>query len=390
MELIRKLLFLLVLGYSSSSKSSMTAELLYNLTSNYSADIRPGLDYDNPLVVNLSLNLVSLTKLNEVEGYISTIKFFDISWVDERISWKADRYGGISSVIFRSEKVWTPDLLLTNPADKIYAFDERTMGVRYSSNGRALWQPRMISKTLCDIQTLAYPWDEQTCYIFLVPWGTLSSEIITEPTFDTVVTTYYNVNSEWSLTSTSAKASTGTHMSAGVTFSLQFKRKSTFLVVNVVVPVVFLSLLNPAVFILPHESGERVTFSVTMLLSFTVFENVIGDNIPKTSPMPLLCNYVVIVFCISGIITLLDTLCQRLYHTRGEHTAPRWLQSCLCIMSTTGRTATPFKNSLTDGKPDLKITWKEVLLKLDICCLTFFVSFAFVLAFGFITSMAIL
>ena len=190
MEVVRGLVYLMVLGYSSSSKMSKTVELLQILTENYNADIRPGLDHDTPLVVNVSLNLVSLTKLNEVEGYISTIKFFDISWVDERISWNIDIYSGIPSVIFRSEKVWTPDLLLTNPADKMYAFDERTMGVRYTSDGRALWQPRMISKTLCDIQTLAYPWDEQTCYIFIVPWGTLSSEIVIKPTFDTIVTTY--------------------------------------------------------------------------------------------------------------------------------------------------------------------------------------------------------
>ena len=179
-------------------------------------------------------------------------------------------------------------------------------------------------------------------------------------------------------------------MSAGITFSLQFKRKPTFLVINVVIPVVFLSLLNPVVFILPHESGERVTFSVTMLLSFTVFENVIGDNIPKTSPMPLLCNYVVIVFCVSGIITLFDTLCQRIYHTRGEQTAPPWLEYCLCMVSRTTPSVTPCENSPTDKALYLKKTWKEVLLRLDICCLLFFMSFAFVLAFGFITSMVFL
>ena len=56
--------------------------------------------------------------------------------------------------------------------------------------------------------------------------------------------------------------------------------------INIVIPIVFLSLINPVVFLLPHESGEGVAFPVTILLSFTVFpeccwrqrtENVITD-----------------------------------------------------------------------------------------------------------------
>ena len=73
------LICLLLSGIYSCSKTSKTTELIQNLTTNYDSDVRPGLDSEGPLVVNISFNLVALTKLNEVEGYISTVQFFDIT-----------------------------------------------------------------------------------------------------------------------------------------------------------------------------------------------------------------------------------------------------------------------------------------------------------------------
>ena len=246
---------LTILHVSSCSKLSKTTELLANLTSNYKIGIRPGLNENSPLVINVTFNLVALTKLNEVEGFISTVEFYDIAWRDERISWNSDLYDGINSAIFHSDEVWTPELMISNPADQMYKFDEISTIVRYDKDGLALWHPGMISKTLCDIQTPAYPFDVHACYITVLLWGTLPDEIVFLSPQNTIVTTYYTRNSEWSLTGNMASASSVGQMSS-ITFGLQFSRRPTFLVINILIPVIFLSLLNPVVFLLPHESGE--------------------------------------------------------------------------------------------------------------------------------------
>ena len=396
MSIIQCLIFLVIWDLCSCSKTSKTTELLKNLTTDYSPDLRPGLDKDDPLIVNITLNLVALTKLNEVEGYISTVEFFDITWADERISWEPELYENISYLSFRSDKVWSPELIISNPADKIYAFDEIPTMVRYNSDGLAFWRPGLVTKTLCDIQTPAYPFDVHACYISVILWGSIPSEIVLGSPLNTVVTAFYSRNSEWSLTGSTALASS-TNQISSISFGLQFSRKSAFLMINIVIPIVFLGLLNPFVFLLPHESGERVTFSVTILLSFAVFLNVIGDNVPKTSsPMPLLCHYVVIVLVSSGIITLLNTLCQKLYHARGQEPVPRWLQGLLCISSVRARNkivnvCVKDKTLVTEGKctvaQDTPIVWREAILRLDIISFVLFFSFAVALAIGYIISM---
>ena len=383
---------LTILHVSSGSKLSKTTELLENLTTNYKTGIRPGLNENRPLVINVTFNVVALTKLNEVEGYISTVEFFDITWRDERISWNSGQYDGINSVTFSSDEIWTPELVISNPADQMYKFDERNYIVRYNNDGLALWRPGMVSKTLCDIQTPAYPFDVHACYIHVLLWGTLTEEIIFVSPQNKVVTTYYTNNSEWSLTESIASANIVGHI-ASITFGLQFSRRPTFLVVNILIPVIFLSLLNPVVFLLPHESGERLTFSVTILLSFTVFENVIADNVPKTSsPMPLVCYYVLIVLLASGVIVLLDTLYQRMYHTPGREPVPRWLLKILCFLSSAqvadkADEKIVTKDTVKDNNNTPK-NWKDAIIRIDIISFVLFMLFAIILAVGFITSMA--
>ena len=333
MDVKQYLIFVVIFGIGLCSKMSKMTELIHNFTTDYNKYIRPGLDDNNPQVVNVTFNLVALRKINEIEGYISTVQFFYIMWIDKRISWDPLQNENIAQLSFRSDNVWTPELVISNPADTIHAFDETPSTVRYSHDGLAVWRPGMVSKTLCDIETPAYPFDVHTCYLDIILWDSSPSEIILGSPLNAAMTAFYARNAEWSLTGTKAFAFQSYGI-AHVTVALQFSRNSAFLVMNIVTPIVFLDLLNPVVFLLPHESGERITFSVTILLSFTVFLNVIGDNVPKTSsPMPLLSHYVVIVLVTSGIITVLITLCQRLYHSRGHEPIPKLLQDILRMKS---------------------------------------------------------
>ena len=160
------------------SKTFKTTELLKNLTTDYDVNLRPGFDSAKPHIVNISLNLVALTKLNEVEGYISTVHFFDITWNDERISWQPELYENASYLSFRSVKVWKPELIISNPSDKIYTFDDDPTTVRYNNDVLAFWRPGLVTKTLCGIQTPAYPFDEHACYVNVIQWGSFSFEII--------------------------------------------------------------------------------------------------------------------------------------------------------------------------------------------------------------------
>lgn len=68
-----------------------------------------------------------------------------------------------------------------------------------------------------------------------------------------------------------------------IIYRLKIKRKPLFFLLYMIFPVctvVFLSLLS---FIIPPESGERVGFGVTILLTMGVYLMVISEDLPKTA-----------------------------------------------------------------------------------------------------------
>ncbi len=78
--------------------------------------------------------------------------------------------------------------------------------------------------------------------------------------------------------------------------SLQYymvlERKSRYSVINVLLPIVLLSLMDLLVFWLPAESGEKVSLGITVLLSFSVFLLVVDERMPRTSDaVPILSEY---------------------------------------------------------------------------------------------------
>ncbi len=44
-----------------------------------------------------------------------------------------------------------------------------------------------------------------------------------------------------------------------------------------------LSFMTLLVFVMPPESGEKIGLAITVLLSFTVFNLMVSENMPQTS-----------------------------------------------------------------------------------------------------------
>ncbi|KAH3707129.1 hypothetical protein DPMN_066526 [Dreissena polymorpha] len=64
---------------------------------------------------------------------------------------------------------------------------------------------------------------------------------------------------------------------------MKLKRKSTFYVFYILIPIVLLSFLNVLTFALPVLSGERASYAITVILSLAVFLTITASEIPKNS-----------------------------------------------------------------------------------------------------------
>lgn len=95
-----------------------------------------------------------------------------------------------------------------------------------------------------------------------------------------------------------------------ISFKVRMRRKTLFYTVNLIIPVVGNAFLTLLVFYLPSDSGEKVTLSISVLVSLTVFFLLLAEIIPPTSlAVPLLgkstrrsyfiCNQITFILTIS-------------------------------------------------------------------------------------------
>ena len=88
-----------------------------------------------------------------------------------------------------------------------------------------------------------------------------------------------------------------------------------------------MSLINLFTFLIPVESGERISYSITCLLAIAVFLTLVSDNLPKSSqPMSVMCYYLMSILIISVLICLAIILNLNVYFTEDDTHAPDWCE----------------------------------------------------------------
>merc|ERR1719412_677656 len=114
-----------------------------------------------------------------------------------------------------------------------------------------------------------------------------------------------------------------------IIFTLKLRRKTLFYTVNLIIPCVFMSFLSVLVFHLPSDSGEKVSLSISILLSLTVFFLLLAEIIPPTSmSVPLLGKYllftmILVTFSVVVTIGVLNVN----FRTPTTHKMAPWVKS---------------------------------------------------------------
>uniref|UniRef100_A0A0N5B552 Neur_chan_memb domain-containing protein n=1 Tax=Strongyloides papillosus TaxID=174720 RepID=A0A0N5B552_STREA len=93
-----------------------------------------------------------------------------------------------------------------------------------------------------------------------------------------------------------------------------------------------LSILTLFQFVLPCESGEKITLGLTVLLAYSVFSFNIAENMPETSEaIPLIAIYLNAMMGISGLSVGFSVLVLNMQHKgAGITEVPQWLKK-LCF-----------------------------------------------------------
>ncbi|XP_078315005.1 5-hydroxytryptamine receptor 3A-like [Crassostrea virginica] len=362
-----------------SEEGSYNAQryLLTRVLQNYSKDIRPVSNHMDPIEVSINVMPKALINYDERNGVLSMFLALELSWTDEILKWDPSINHNISFLRIPSTQVWRPRLFCSNAIDNI-AMDKATSdNVLYDYTGSAIFLMGLQSSTLCPPNSMYFPFDIQVCNIDVI-----SSLSFYEETFiaNAVIYDVFEQNPLWDLLNiriSIVKIKGGQVSIFRIIVKLQ--RRYAFFMVTIFSPIVFLAIVNLFVFVIPVDSGERVSYAITVLLSFTVFLSLVTDNTPKSSlTISLFSVYMFTVLLYSFLITLSVVVILDI-HFSNKDQAPKWnlskmvvwglkkqrskiQRSFITVLPKTDDTEYAEKITKTD---DIDIDYKMISLELD-------------------------
>ncbi|KAK3090163.1 hypothetical protein FSP39_009617 [Pinctada imbricata] len=149
-----------------------------------------------------------------------------------------------------------------------------------------------IMRTTCTPDAYYYPFDVHNCTVILIVFGYSNSEIrlhSLELREDAQVLLRH---AEWEVNLGDVVQSDGKLPTISATVVLS--RRSTNIFLTTLLPLFILVLLQVLVFILPAESGERISYSITMFLSYAVFMTIVVESVPQSNPVALINNFLTV------------------------------------------------------------------------------------------------
>lgn len=209
----------------------------------------------------------------------------------------------------------------------MYKFDSRIM---FYYDGRIQWFAPAQIKTICTIDITYFPFDEQKCKITFGSWSYTKNVLDMRLKRDTADLDRYTASGEWKLISLHAarkeiKYTCCKYKFVTITYTVHIQRRVLFYMNNIIIPCIILNGLTLLAFLLPHDSGERISLVITVLLGLTVYMLIFTENIPNTSVvLPIIGKFSMACFVEISACLLVTTFTSRCYFHGIDKKMPTW------------------------------------------------------------------
>ena len=246
--------------------------------------MRPTADQDENLNVLVAVGLQSLGSISETDQTMETLLVIYISYLNYRTAWNSSEYN-LTDTYFQIKDVYIPDIAVlnsgasgTNSLTRSEDTKEYTMYLHHCGYSELALLEHLISS--CAIDITYYPFDSQRCDIDLVsfpfpdvtlfiPYPNMKGD------FPALDMSTYSEDGSWDIVDQRAYSVFNTSVTQKLQFSLILQRKTTYYVLSMLLPLLFLSLTTTVVFALPTDSGEKMGTCMTVLLAYSFYLSIV-------------------------------------------------------------------------------------------------------------------
>ena len=261
--LVYVLAMFIIGAYGLNVKNHFGSLLYNNLFENYNQKVRPEDNVDKPVDAIITVDLVKILALDEINQTFKVTVNILLEWTDERLSWNVSDYGNIHRLAFPLDRnIWVPDLMNFNAA-----YNSAELGMKYAFpnvlyNGDVFIWKRVNLEAQCEIRTKKYPFDVQMCDIQFSTLGSTDDDVRINTTQNSAGLEYYVETAEWAITNNYVDVEFGIfdgYPYRIISYRFRLKRTCTSCIVNTLLPIIILAILNLLSFFVPNESGEKLT-----------------------------------------------------------------------------------------------------------------------------------
>ncbi|XP_067660463.1 acetylcholine receptor subunit beta-type acr-2-like [Haliotis asinina] len=228
-------------------------------------------------------------------------------WHDPLLVWNTSSQDNPTDLQLKHTEIWTPSLLLSNNAGS-HPGSENAL-IYGSGDGHVSMTITDLFHTQCTVDVTRYPFDKHQCNIILssvYDFSFQSCRVYSNP-----FATYTGKSVEWKVddkVSRISRVPNAFGMKNVAKIRLNLSREYTFYLLTVITPVSLLSVMNACAFLLPAESGEKISYLISILVTYAVFLNFVIEVLPKSGIPSRLAIYLLLMFC-QSCAAILTTLC---------------------------------------------------------------------------------
>ncbi|XP_072472929.1 5-hydroxytryptamine receptor 3A [Notamacropus eugenii] len=309
-------------------------QLSDHLLTHYKKSVRPVTDWRKPTTVSIDVMIYAILSVDEKNQVLTTYIWYRQFWTDEFLKWNPADFDNITQLSIPIDYIWVPDILINEFVDVGKSPNIPYVYVRHQGQVQN-YKPIQVV-TACSLDIYNFPFDVQNCSLTFTSWlHTIRDINITLwrlPEKVKLDKSVFMNQGEWELlyvlTQFREFSVESSESFAEMKFYVVIRRRPLFYTVNLLLPSIFLMVMDIVGFYLPPDSGERVSFKITLLLGYSVFLIIVSDTLPATAiGTPLIGVYFVVCMALL-VISLTETiLIVRLVHRQElQPPVPAWLR----------------------------------------------------------------
>lgn len=275
-------------------------------------------------VARMQMNMQNIIEMDTAVQSIKLQAWFRQYWRDERLTWDPAEWGGRTSYIMPRDLIWTPDVVVYETIEQSVPFE--VMAQVYHTGDLFSAQPTTITMH-CLMQLDDFPFDTQTCNFTLGSWNMNGFQLGVLPRLDgdsnqvPVVIDGFHQHTEFKLIEARSVYENQYYSCCPepyptIKFFLQIRREYLAYTYSIILPLIVSTAVGFCSFVLTPDSGERISLSVTVLLTVVAIYLVAHDEVPKVNRWTMISSLYMVSQSSMLLVTVISIVAVSLHNVR--------------------------------------------------------------------------